>query len=286
MAANGASGFFRPRPITIQRRLLGLKGIELTELHSQLQSLYDTCCTPPLSFGEGQGVRLIDDGVIEAVIRNVYNGQGSYTQSPETITAIFNDLWAGVLEGYGKAEADWDTVDQQVIDSLRNNVSVFSSAKDATMLRELNLALLDENGAIRTFEAFQLEARKITGVYLKKYLKTEYNLAINGAQMASKWKTILETATTFPYLQFDAVLDSHSSHICPPLDGITLPVNHVFWQTKTPPNHFNCRSTVRQLPIGTVTPDSKIPAVDVQPMFNKNLAAERVIFPTDHPYFK
>jgi hypothetical protein len=282
MVTNILGGFFRPRPVTIQRRLAGLKGMSPTELHSQLQSLYDTCCT----LFDGQGVRLIDDGVIEAVIRKVFEGQGSYTQSPEATAAIFNELWGGVLQGYGKVEADWDTVDQQVIDSLRNNVSVFSAAKDATMLRELNLALLDENGAIRTFEAFQLEARKITGEFLKNWLKTEYNLAINGAQMASAWKTILETASTLPYLQFDAVLDSQSSQICPPLEGITLPVNHVFWNTHTPPNHFNCRSRLRQLPFATVTPDAKIPSVELQPMFNRNLAAERIIFPTDHPYFK
>jgi SPP1 gp7 family putative phage head morphogenesis protein len=288
LATNSACGFFRPSPLTIKKRLAGLKGIELKELHAQLQELYTPCCDIhfPLSTGEGRGEAfpdLVDDGLINFIIQKVYKSQGTFTESTELTAAIFNDLWKGVQEGLG--EADYETPDQAFIDALRANVSQFSSAKDYTMLREMNAALLDENGTLLTWEAFKEAALKISGEYLKNYLKVEYNLAVAGAQMAAKWKNILSNANALPLLKFDAVIDNRTSEICRPLDGIILPIDHLFWKRFYPPNHYGCRSTVQQLASGVVTADNKIASVEIPAMFQTNLGERTLIFPPDHPYF-
>jgi SPP1 gp7 family putative phage head morphogenesis protein len=243
----------------------------------QLPELYShVCCEHTHALQN-----LIDDGEIENLIRQVFDANGSLNQSALR-DVIFGDLWKGVREGLG---IDYDTVDQSFLDALRNNVTTFSAAKDKAILVELNAALLNEAGALRTFAEFKDAALKITDQYLKNYLQTENNLAVTAAQMAAKWRKIVADASTLPLLQFDAVMDARTTEICRPLHGTTLPINHPFWKRFYPPNHFNCRSTVRQLPYGTVTPESKIPSADIPGMFQTNLGERTLIFPPDHPYF-
>jgi SPP1 gp7 family putative phage head morphogenesis protein len=224
---------------------------------------------------------LVDDGVIAALIQKIFDA-GGLIESPEMQAAIFKDLWEGVKVGLG---ADFDTLDESFIKSLRDNVSQFSDAKDYTMLRELNSALLKADGTLATFAEFQDAARKIADIYLKNYLKTEYNLAIASAQMASKWKQIIANKDALPYLEFDAVIDAQSSQVCPPLNGIVLRVDNPRWNTITPPNHFGCRSTLRQLPYGQVTPEDKVPSIEIPDIFKTNLGERGLIFPPKHPYF-
>jgi hypothetical protein len=168
---------------------------------------------------------------------------------------------------------------------LQNNTWQFSAAKTHTQLRDMSKALVDGNGNIRSFKEFQIEARNITGKQLN-WLSTEYDTAIAGGQMAGKWVTIQEQKETFPLLEFDAVIDENSSEVCPPLDKIILPVEHVFWTKYYPPNHFKCRSTVRQLRDGKITADKDIVYPEkIGAMFENNVGITGMIFPPDHPFF-
>ncbi|PGH37537.1 MAG: hypothetical protein CRN43_20590, partial [Candidatus Nephrothrix sp. EaCA] len=91
-------------------------------------------------------------------------------------------------------------------------------------------------------------------------------------------------------LEFDAVTDAQTADICAPLHGTVLPFDHPFWKTYYPPNHWNCRSAVRQLNSGTdsarVTPEGDLKHIDIKPMFRINMAERGLAFPAEHPYFK
>ncbi len=53
------------------------------------------------------------------------------------------------------------------------------------------------------------------------------------------------------YLEYVAIDDNRITEICKKLDGTRLPPDDPFWASHTPPNHFNCRSTVRAIFKGT-----------------------------------
>lgn len=204
------------------------------------------------------------------------------------VTAAFaKKLWNGVVEGYGKdiVSIDYDSPDYKMLTALQNNVWSFAGAKNYHQLRELGNALIGADGKLISFSKFKELALAINNKYTVSHLKTEYNLAVAGGQMAGKWEQIKEQQDIFPYLKFDAVLDKQTTDLCRDLDGTTLPIDHPFWKRYYPPNHFNCRSTVRQVTGGPVTPDSRIPAVDIPPMFQTNLGEAGLIFPKTHPYF-
>lgn len=191
------------------------------------------------------------------------------------------------MQSYGKdvVEVDYDTPDFNMLAALRRNVSQFSAAKNYTMMRQLTDALLDNEGKLRTFEQFKEAAFRITDDHTDRFLKAEYELAVAGGQMAGKWVDIEANKKVLPLLQFDAVMDTQTTALCRSLDGTILPVGHAFWNRFYPPNHWGCRSTVRQLSSGVVTPANKIPSADIPEMFKTNLGKGRLIFPKDHPYF-
>jgi SPP1 gp7 family putative phage head morphogenesis protein len=118
-----------------------------------------------------------------------------------------------------------------------------------------------------------------------QWLKTEYDTAIAGGQMAGKWVDITSNPAT-KLLEFDAVMDERTSAICSSLNGVKKAVDDEFWNEYYPPNHFNCRSTVRQLNDGNETPQSQIVYPEKVPaMFKVNLAKRGLAFPPDHPYY-
>lgn len=152
-------------------------------------------------------------------------------------------------------------------------------------MRDMGKALLDANGKLRTFEDFKREAQTISGMQLN-WLRTEYDTAVGAAQMASKWVEIQEQKNLFPLLEFDAVIDKHTSDLCGSLNGVIRPVDDEFWKQYYPPNHFNCRSTVRQLRTGEITPTDKIIYPEKMPaIFKVNLGEQGLAFPADSPYY-
>lgn len=197
-------------------------------------------------------------------------------------------LWQAVKEGFGAnfATIDYTTPDFVQLANLQKDVWQFSGAKNYQQLRQLTAALVGDDGKLRSLADFKTAAKKINADYVDRYLPPEYNLAVNGSIMARKWDEIAAQKNTLPLLQFDAVLDTQTTALCASLNNTILPVGHPFWNKYFPPNHYGCRSTVRQLAVGAVTPESKIPTADIPKMFQTNLGKQGLVFPPDHPYFK
>jgi len=256
-------------------------------MNNQLEDLYKGCCDH--EHGE---VNLADDGIDDALrllLIELYHTSGTDGTLNQVITKYFADkLWKGVTEGFGSdiGSLDYDTPDYNMLTKLKENVWHFSAAKNYAQLRELSDALLDGEGQLRTFEQFLDAAKPINERYMKTWLKTEYELAVAGGQMAGKWIDIEKNAETFPLIQFDVVMDNRTSDICRPLDRVIVPIDHPMVKRFYPPNHFGCRTTVRQLRTGKITPDDKIITPEIPAMFRTNLGQRGLIFPPGHAYFE
>jgi SPP1 gp7 family putative phage head morphogenesis protein len=183
---------------------------------------------------------------------------------------------------------DLETPDAEMLVQLSRNAWQFSAAKNYRQLKDLSLALTDENGKLREWSDFREAAQKIGVKYNERWMRTEYDQAISGATSAARWKDYEKNAELMPNLQYQTVGDNFVREEHQILDGIVRPMTDAFWSTHYPPNGWGCRCEAIQIPNGLarVTPAENIPPTPVPPMFRTNLAKTGLIFPKGHPYYK
>lgn len=176
---------------------------------------------------------------------------------------------------------EWDTPDYVLREKLKQNVWNFSSAKNYNDLIRLNNLLLDGTGALRTWNDFKREAQAVVGTSVR-HLKTEYNTIVASTQMARLWAEIQRDKHIFPFIQFVVVKDDHTSDICAPLHNVIVRVDDPMLLVFFPPNHFNCRTTVKKLRRGVPTQNFSVP--DIPEAFRNNPAITGKIFTDTNSY--
>lgn len=222
------------------------------------------------------------------MVASVWEAKGMPASIDRDMTRAFaKKLWAAVEKGYGsELGTDYNTADHNMLTHLQRNVYQFSAAKNYQQLKALTEALLDEKGVIRSRAAYAQEAAKVNENFVGAWLDTERVTAVQSAQMASHWVTIQQQKSYLPILEFDAIIDGRTTDLCRSLNGVRKPVGDSFWTVYYPPNHFRCRSTVRQHGAGAQTADQDIVHPDNIPdMFKVNLAEKGLVFPAGHPYW-
>jgi len=209
----------------------------------------------------------------------------------EMYKAVAGKLTEGVYKGFGKDIIDtkWDTPDYNMLFDLRENVYIFSAAKQYQEIRHLT-TLLTKGDKINSYNDFKKQAIVIHTDYNDNYLRTEYGSAIAQSQSASKWMDIEKNAETLPNLTYHTVGDSRVRRDHAALDGITRPVADKFWNTCYPPNDWNCRCTVIQ-DDGALTlkknfsDETKAAIKDIPEVFQFNAGKSRIVFSDKHPYY-
>jgi SPP1 gp7 family putative phage head morphogenesis protein len=88
---------------------------------------------------------------------------------------------------------------------------------------------------------------KSTPWYWETVFRTNSIAAWNGG----RFQQYREVADSIQDLQYIAILDRRTSDVCRSYNGITRPATDTIWERITPPNHFNCRSTVTAIWKGT-----------------------------------
>lgn len=253
------------------------------QLAKQLDHLYYGCCTSKVELAAAP--KDYEDH-IQALIQQIFDLQKAPVFDEVLFKTYGNKLTQAMLNGYGinLKQVDWSTASSKTVTELLNNVWSFSAAKTYTQLKDFGALLVKPDGSYRNFKDFKIEAERIAKTQLT-WLKAEYNNAVGGAQMVALWKKIQAEKDILPLLQFDAVLDKGTTALCESINGVIKPVDDPFWLIYFPLNHWGCRSTVRQLRRGEITPDEDISYPELPAMFKTNLGEKGLIFPLDHPYF-
>ena len=252
----------------------------------ELEQLYSshTCCQiETLADDE----LFITDAELEAWVKRIYKTGKGKVHKP-TVKKLAQHFWEAVQAGYGMllTDAEADSSDAIMLAHLKTNCYTFAAAKNRTHLQTLT-SLINNNGKIRQWADYYQEALKLNLKINKTWLKTEYDLAIAGGTMASKWNEFSTTPDTM--LKYSTVGDARVRDSHRVLDGVTLPISHPFWNTAYPPNGFKCRCDVDRIPYSTpATPGDKIPTTGsdtIPKLFQVNLAKEKLVFPPKHPYY-
>lgn len=222
-------------------------------------------------------------------------GLGEYTPdylSTENGSNLINETFRVLNEGVNLGLSE--QVDEAFKAKLEDSVFNFSGFKTNKELEEVNSLLRDENGNLRPFEQFKQDVLKLNDKYNLNYLQAEYNMAVQSAQMASKWQDF-EAHKDFVNLQYRTAGDEKVRAEHAALDGTTLPVEDKFWSEYLPPLGWNCRCTVVEV-LKDKHPESNSDeaikagaAATSQPsqkIFRFNPGKTGEIFPPKHPYYK
>lgn len=222
---------------------------------------------------------------IDKLLQDIYDGIITVESLP---VDLYNVVSKYLISGLGEIDGK---ISAPMLKELTSNLEIFSGCKVYHSVREMSL--IKNDNSIKSFKEFKDEASKTFDQYYKQYAQTEYSTTIAQAQMVERWEQIIDQSKTLPFLKYSAVIDSQTSDICEPLDGICLPVNDEFWDTNTPLNHFNCRCTLEQLDEFDAVLTDKTKADEVskemddkrQTLFNSNPYKDKAIFDKEHPYF-
>ena len=203
------------------------------------------------------------------------------------IKETFRVLDSGVSKGLGTKP------DPDLAAALRENVFVFSGFKTHAELEQAAQLITDEKGVLKPFNQFLNDAKTINAEYNHNYLRSEYNQAVQSAQIAAKWHDV-QSRKKLVNLQYRTANDERVRAEHRRLHGVTLPVDDPFWKQFTPPLGWNCRCTIVEVlkddypesdSQGSIATATQITDKPKDKIFRFNPGIEKAVFPKRHPYF-
>ncbi|MDH4127162.1 MAG: phage head morphogenesis protein [Spirochaetota bacterium] len=244
---------------------------------------------------------------IEKLLKGIHSGEISVFNLPEDVFKYtFVELINSVDTGFGGSVTKFPKGSIRAIRAMdyRQNILEFSGAKTFNNVKDLTLFVFKEDGTKRSFKEFREAALKINDQYNVNYLKTEQDTAFGMAQGSDKWMSIEEDKEIFPMLKYETAGDDRVRDEHRDWDQLMFPVDHEFWNTRMPPNSYNCRCIVTQHTEGktsslkerleSVNKERKVKELPLiknldnsDKMFSVNPGEVNYIFNKDaHPYFK
>ena len=180
-----------------------------------------------------------------------------------------------------RLNVDWNSPDNYKIALYQANIFRFSAAgtwQDVQYLNELRRKASNS-------DEFKQLARQ-HGLVVNNHIGTEYNTCESVAQNGANWLRQQEDAEDYD-LMYQTAGDSNVRAEHRTLDGYTAPVDDPVWDRIYPPNAWNCRCEVVQVPAGSrKRTQSPVPEGAVQKGFDGNRGKLNTIFKYNESYLK
>lgn len=232
---------------------------------------------------------------IEIYLLSVYSG--FITKENLDITyysKIIDELEQAMVIGFGGTSTSFNYTSPayQAFVKMRENIYVFSAAKQYQQVRTMSNFIYNK-GIKSTYTEFRDLAKNVFHEYNDTYLRTEWVTSIGQCQMAQEWIEADSKKDLFPILEYRTQRDSRVRDEHAVLDGISLPIDHPFWNTYMPKNGWRCRcftvsherkkvTDLATRDLSDLSDESKFPKV-----FRMNPGKDGLIFnPKQHPYFR
>jgi hypothetical protein len=227
---------------------------------------------------------------IQDLLAEIHDGTISDRNLPKDLyLAIADYLKNALYEGFG---GDISEFEGELLDSLldlRENIYLFSGAKTFQFIKEAGVLLTDENGVLKPFSVYKVEAQALFGKYNVNWLDAEHKTTIGQAQQAKRWQDIQANKDILPMLKFST--NNHPCPICEPFEGLTAAVDAPIWKIASPLLHFGCFCILESYDSSEVASDQAFmdklePEIDKIPdLFRNNPGETGEVFNKSHPYF-
>lgn len=199
--------------------------------------------------------RIDDDNYLSRLIRQyikeIFEKRNVSVKQRERLWKFYyKELNEALDTGYSP---DLEEYDKKLAKQLKYDIAEFSAFKETSFKKQIEAALLDNTGNIRSWNEFKAAAKDLGLQYNRRWLKTEYNQTIAQAQSVEKWKQIEADQDLYPNLMYKTIGDARVREEHRSWDGLILPVGHSFWKSHMPPNDWGCRCYVKQT-VETPTP--------------------------------
>jgi SPP1 gp7 family putative phage head morphogenesis protein len=148
---------------------------------------------------------------------------------------------AAALESQVRARAFWISHISEA--DLINDImlAIDKALAEGTTLAEF------QNDVAGELMARWLDDERVTDPVYR--METIFRTNIQSAYAAGRYQQQTNPAVlrARPFWLYDALIDGRTSTVCRNLNGTLLPADDAWWDSRYPPNHFNCRSGVRSL---------------------------------------
>lgn len=112
-------------------------------------------------------------------------------------------------------------------------------------------------------------------------LRQIFDTNMRMAHAAGRWERLLSTASSRPFLTYHHTPQENPRHEHVILDGVTLPIGHVFWKTHFTPNGWGCKCFVTSERAGAAVTSEveleRVGAYDTRPWTNKRTGETREV---------
>lgn len=211
-------------------------------------------------------------GLIESYFRQLFDDRNVSEENKQALWEYYNTNLSKAFDlGYN---ANSDFYDEDLATNLKNSIAEFSAFKETSFRSQLE-ASLTEGGKVVPWSEFKKKATELHVDYNQRWLKTEYHHTVATAKSVDNWKRFEADADLYPNLKYNAVNDARTREKHRALDGLILPINHVFWKTHNVPLDWGCRCGLEQT---DEEPSKLIPELDIKGAFKNNAALSGELF--------
>jgi SPP1 gp7 family putative phage head morphogenesis protein len=210
--------------------------------------------------------------LIESYFRQLFDDRNVSEENKQALWEYYNSNLSKAFDiGYNENSTFYD---KDLAKALKKDIAKFSAFKETSFRSQLE-ALLTEDGKVVPWSEFKKKAFELHVEYNERWLKSEYHHTVATANSVDNWKRFEADSDLYPNLKYNAVNDKRTRDAHRALDGIILPINHVFWKTHNVPLDWGCRCSLEQT---DEEPSKTVPKLDIKAPFKNNAALSGEIF--------
>jgi hypothetical protein len=132
--------------------------------------------------------------------------------------------------------------DTSVYERYMQNAYQFSAARNADVAKEMQAAVFDSEGTVKSFSKFKKDAEQITNIENEVHLRQNYEVCRKSAVMGERWRQIESVKKYYPYWVYRGQMDGRERDEHVALEGKVYRVGDPEGDSVFPPNGWGpCR---------------------------------------------